>query len=264
MSIDSLLSSVFVVLALYVYAALARQISARGKDEVTPPAKAFGLPEAILAVLIFGLMARSVVAVLSAKSPPHIRTADLVMTAVISLALLLVITSFLRFRGFDVDVLAGFSRIGIGRVISTAAVLLLAAYPLIGLADAVTQRVLRTGSGRQELVEMFNTSPTLQQRIAIIVLAVAVAPLAEEFLFRFFLYGVVRRYAGRLVGIAVNAALFAAVHTHLPSFGPLFVLGGCLTLAYEWSGSILVPMAMHALFNALSLTALAFPEAIPQ
>ena len=48
--------------------------------------------------------------------------------------------------------------------------------------------------------------------------------------------------------------LFAGVHVHLPSFGPLFVLGGCLTLAYEWSGSILVPMTMHALFNFFSLS----------
>ena len=45
---------------------------------------------------------------------------------------------------------------------------------------------------------------------------------------------------------------------------PLFVLGACFTIAYEWSGSILVPMAMHALFNSLTLTALAFPELVQQ
>ena len=50
------------------------------------------------------------------------------------------------------------------------------------------------------------------------------------------------------------------MHVHLPSLLPLFVLGGCFTLAYEWSGSILVSMTMHALFNFLSLSALAFPE----
>ena len=60
----------------------------------------------------------------------------------------------------------------------------------------------------------------------------------------------------------VNSVLFAAVHAHIPSAAPLFVLGGCLTLAYEWSGSILVSMTMHALFNSLTLTALAFPELI--
>jgi ABC-2 type transport system permease protein len=111
---------------------------------------------------------------------------------------------------------------------------------------------------------MFNESQTLEQRIIIIVLAVAIAPIVEEFVFRFFLYGVVRRYLGRSVGLAANAMLFAAVHAHAPSAVPLFVLGSCFTIAYEWSGSILVPMAMHALFNSLTLTFLAFPELFQQ
>jgi membrane protease YdiL (CAAX protease family) len=66
------------------------------------------------------------------------------------------------------------------------------------------------------------------------------------------------------VGITVSSLLFAAVHAHLPSFAPLFVLGSCFAIAYEWSGSILVSMTMHALFNALTLTALAFPELVQQ
>ena len=98
--------------------------------------------------------------------------------------------------------------------------------------------------------------------VLIIILAVAIAPLVEEFVFRFFFYGVVRRYFGRFAGLMVNSVLFAAVHAHIPSAAPLFVLGGCLTLAYEWSGSIFVSMTMHALFNSLTLTALAFPELI--
>jgi CAAX protease family protein len=88
--------------------------------------------------------------------------------------------------------------------------------------------------------------------------------MAEEFLFRFFLYGVLKRYFGRFLGVTVNALLFAAAHTHLPSFAPLFVLGSCFTIAYEWSGSILVSMTMHALFNSLSLTVLAFSELFSQ
>ena len=79
-----------------------------------------------------------------------------------------------------------------------------------------------------------------------------------------FFYGVVKRYFGRAVGLAASALLFAAVHAHLPSFAPLFVLGACFTIAYEWSGSILVSMTMHAFFNALTLTALAFPELFRQ
>ena len=39
----------------------------------------------------------------------------------------------------------------------------------------------------------------------IIVFAVAIAPVIEEFLFRFFLYGVIKRYFGRLLGVILSA-----------------------------------------------------------
>ena len=98
----------------------------------------------------------------------------------------------------------------------------------------------------------------------IIVFAVAIAPIVEEFVFRFFIYGVLKRYVGCLLGVILSALLFAAAHAHFPSFVPLFVLGCCFAIAYEWSDSILVSMTMHSLFNSLTLTALAFPEIISQ
>jgi len=98
----------------------------------------------------------------------------------------------------------------------------------------------------------------------IIVFAVAIAPVVEEFVFRFFIYGVLKRYVGCLLGVILSSLLFAAAHAHLPSFVPLFVLGSCFAIAYEWSDSILVSMTMHSLFNSLTLIALAFPEITSQ
>ncbi|PYI71592.1 MAG: hypothetical protein DMF08_08070, partial [Verrucomicrobia bacterium] len=77
-------------------------------------------------------------------------------------------------------------------------------------------------------------------------------------------YGVLKRYVGCFFGVILSSLLFAAAHAHFPSFVPLFVLGSCFAIAYEWSGSILVSMTMHSLFNSLTLTALAFPEIISQ
>ena len=174
--------------------------------------------------------------------------------------MVLVIITFLQFRGFDVGSLGGFFRLSFIRTLSTGAILLFFAYPLILLSDAITQRLFGGGSSKQNIVEFFSGSRTIQQRMMIIVFAVAIAPVVEEFLFRFFIYGVLKRYFGRLLGVTFSALLFAAAHAHLPSFAPLFVLGGCFAIAYEWSGSILVAMTMHSLFNSLTLTALAFPE----
>src|SRR5439155_7216375 len=174
--------------------------------------------------------------------------------------LVLFIVTFLLLRGFVVGSLRGFSKIGFLRVMSTGAILLFFAYPLILWADVITQRLFGGGSSRQNIVEFFSGSRTIEQRIMIIVFAIAIAPVIEEFLFRFFLYNVIKRYFGRLLGVSFSALLFAAAHAHFPSFVPLFVLGSCFAIAYEWSGSLLVAMTMHSLFNSLTLTALAFPE----
>jgi CAAX protease family protein len=172
------------------------------------------------------------------------------------------VSAFLGFRGLAVTQLAGFNKLPFWRALLTGVILLLAAYPLLMLADRVTQRFLGAPSSRQGIVDLFSDSETLEQRVLIIILAVVIAPIVEEWVFRFFFYGVVKRYFGKFAGVATNSVLFAAVHAHLPSALPLFVLGACFTLAYEWSGSIFVSMTMHALFNSLTLTALAFPDVI--
>jgi membrane protease YdiL (CAAX protease family) len=259
----TLLLILWLVGGFAIYLALARQTKARPPASVSEEPRRFGLPEAVVAAaltlfLLFGL-------IVTIKHPPaKLRDDVLVQNLFFILAIVLVIAAFLRLRGFNLSALAGFSKISFLRALSIGIVLLIAAYPLIGLADALTQRLLGAGSSRQSIVELFSGSSTIEQRMMIIFFAVAIAPPAEEFLFRFFLYGVLRRYVGRFLGLVSNALLFAAVHTHLPSFAPLFVLGSCFTLAYEWSGSILVSMTMHALFNSVSLIALAFPDIFSQ
>ena len=260
---DSLINTLLVLAGLYVYLSLFRQAVVRQNGAASLGQRQFGVPEAVAAVV---LIAWFVLNLLAASKVQHavFHTRDLLATGTFSLAVIILLTILLELRGLNVLSLGGFARLSFGRTVSTAAVLLFAAYPLLFAADGISRSLLGEGSSRQQIVEMFTGSETLQQRILIIVLAITIAPFAEEFIFRFFLYGVLKRYLGRGLGLLVNSLLFAAVHVHLPSLGPLFVLGGCFTLAYEWSGSILVAMTMHALFNFLSLSALAFPNLLPQ
>src|ERR1700736_1596575 len=266
------LNLLFLLVGIYIYVSLIRQIRARKVTEAqaapgeligAEPARAFGLPEAILAAALLSLMLLNFLASLS-RSVMQLSTRDLVLNFVFTLVVVSFVAGFLKLRRLDLNSLGGFSRISFLRATSTGTILLLAAYPLIALAEALTQGLFGRGSSKQGIVDLFNESHTLEQRIMIIILAVAVAPAAEEFIFRFFLYGVLKRYLGPALGIVLNALLFAAVHGHLPSFAPLFVLGTCFTLAYEWSGSILVSMTMHSLFNSLTLVILAFPEVFQQ
>ncbi len=262
-ALANLVVGLLVVAGLAIYLTLIRQISTR-KSQVTPandtpPVRTFGLLEAFLAAVLILFLLMNIAAA-AGRSPVQLNNRDLVANFMVTLFVVFFIATVLKVRGIDIETIAGFSKTSLKRAVSTAIVLLLAATPLILLAEGLTQTFLGGESSKQEIVDLFTNSRTIEQRVTIIVLAVVVAPISEEFIFRFFIYGVLRRYFGVAVGLVFNAVIFAAAHTHLPSAAPLFVLGSCFTLAYEWSGSILVSMAMHALFNGTQLIFLAFPE----
>ena len=252
----------FVGISLYIYAALVRQMAVRLPPVDGTIVRTFGVPEAILALALIFLFMAGVAA--GTGQPTELSNRMFLENLLVVIAVVLFIVALLTFRGIDINLLAGFSRIGFARAVGTGLVLLMVSYPLIMLAEAITQTFLPADSSKQNIVELFSTSGAIDQRIMIIFFAVVVAPVTEEFLFRFFLYGVLKRYLGRFFGLVFNAVLFGAVHGHLPSFAPLAVFGLCLAIAYDWSGSILVSMTMHSLFNAATLTALAFPELSPQ
>ena len=260
-----LLSALYFIASLCVYVSLIYQISARIRiaSGAEIPARVFGLPEAVLAsVLIFFFLMtiRSTVPDPALQFHPR----NLLANFLVSAFVVLVIATLLQFRGFDVGALAGFLKISFFRTLGSGAILLFFAYPLIGFSESINQRFFGGGSSKQSIVEFFSGSRTIQERIIIIIFAVAIAPIVEEFVFRFFIYGVLKRYVGCFLGVILSSLLFATAHAHLPSFVPLFVLGSCFAIAYEWSGSILVSMTMHSLFNSLTLTALAFPEILSQ
>src|SRR4029453_15766252 len=260
-----LLSALYFIASLCVYVSLIYQISTRIRSAsgAAVPTGPFGLPEAVLAsVLIFFFL----LTISSAVPDPALQfhPPNLLSNFLLSAFVVLVIVTLLQFRGFDLSTLAGFFRISFFRTLGTGAILLFFSYPLFGVSQALNQAFFGGGSSKQSIVEFFSASRTIEERIMIIVFAVAIAPIVEEFVFRFFIYGVLKRYVGCLLGVILSSLVFAAAHAHFPSFVPLFVLGCCFAIAYEWSGSILFSLTMYSLFNSFSLVALAFPEIISQ
>ena len=83
--------------------------------------------------------------------------------------------------------------------------------------------------------------------------AVFVAPVAEEVIFRGFLYGVTKRFSDRWFATLFTSLFFACVHRHVGSVVPLFTLAIGFSMAYEATGCLMVPMAMHAMFNGINL-----------
>jgi membrane protease YdiL (CAAX protease family) len=83
-----------------------------------------------------------------------------------------------------------------------------------------------------------------------------IAPLAEETIFRGFIYGWLRRRVPVLPAVLVSAAVFSAAHLVLVLALPLFGVGVILALLYEYSDSLLPGAIVHGLFNLVGIIAI--------
>ena len=173
------------------------------------------------------------------------------------MALLLVLT-LLAARRASWGAAFGFSSRGVARRIGQGALSYLAVMPPVMAAWVVTVVVAVSLGVKPEkqlimqLLERFG-SPRLYAFIGI--MAVAGAPFVEEILFRGVGLPVLARYAPPARAVVWMSLCFAVIHFHLPSLLPIFVLGVGLSLAYLATGDLLVPVVMHAAFNAVSLAA---------
>ena len=108
----------------------------------------------------------------------------------------------------------------------------------------------------QDLVTLFARTGDFASLAVMIGLAVLVAPVTEELVFRVGLFRWLRTRIPRSLALFLPAVAFAALHGNLAVLVPLVVLAVCLALAYERVGHPLVPMVAHALFNLNTLVLL--------
>ncbi|MDQ6848279.1 MAG: CPBP family intramembrane metalloprotease [Candidatus Dormibacteraeota bacterium] len=87
-------------------------------------------------------------------------------------------------------------------------------------------------------------------------LVCVIAPLAEESIFRGFVYGWLRRRLPVLPAVVISAAVFSAAHVVLVLALPLFGVGVILALLYEYSDSLLPGAIVHGLFNLVGIIAI--------
>lgn len=127
---------------------------------------------------------------------------------------------------------------------------------VVGLHHAVTTYWLVPKFGdmnSQQAVEALRLVKDPLNRVLLIIYACLLAPLAEEVIFRGYIYAAVKRYTGPLFSMVVVGLLFSVVHLNIPATIPLWVFAIILALAYELSGSLWVPIGIHALFNTLNV-----------
>ena len=137
---------------------------------------------------------------------------------------------------------------------------LLAVWPLVLAAMSLTLLFTREFFGREyripqhEALKMITESPALPLQVLLVIVAVVVAPVVEEMLFRGLFQTTIRSYLQRpWPAIVLTSVLFASIHQDMSHWPSLFVLALGLGYAYEKSGSLLRSIFMHALFNGISI-----------
>jgi membrane protease YdiL (CAAX protease family) len=127
--------------------------------------------------------------------------------------------------------------------------------PLRGIIGVLVQQWLGGGlEGMQERLGLLLGSELSWTHFIVTLLGAGVfAPVAEELFFRGFFYTALRQRLGISAAVAISSLVFA--FGHIDTLGVVaasFVIGIALALAYEYTRSLWVAIAIHALNNTLA------------
>jgi membrane protease YdiL (CAAX protease family) len=131
---------------------------------------------------------------------------------------------------------------------------------VLQLASAEIMSRLRVTPEIQPAMQALKDTVTWVDRLTLGVVAIGLAPLAEESLFRGILYPAVKQAGFPRLALWGTSLLFAVVHWNMATFLPLLLLAIALALLYEKTGNLLAPITAHATFNALNFAIFYFVE----
>ncbi|MDD2943906.1 MAG: type II CAAX endopeptidase family protein [bacterium] len=135
---------------------------------------------------------------------------------------------------------------------------------LIAYAVILTFFEINVQDGAHPVVEVLSRSGQSNSNLVFYViafLAVIVAPLVEETMFRGVLYSWLRNKTSAFFAIVLSSLIFASIHPQGPiGIFPLTCIGMLLASLREWRNSLIPSMICHAALNAsvLSLTQIIF------
>ncbi len=173
----------------------------------------------------------------------------------IAVFLILARVSFARgLRGF------GLRGKGIFRDFGAACMYLLSIWPLVLAMIVVVSSVGQWIFGsdyeisRHIALEKLVHDNQWSLTLSIVLLAVVIAPLVEEMLFRGFIQSMFRSVLDRPWSAVFLTSLFFSIsHANIEHWPALFVLSMGMGYAYEKTGSLWRPIFIHALFNGLTV-----------
>ncbi len=121
-------------------------------------------------------------------------------------------------------------------------------------AQAMTH--FRMEPQEQQAVHALRVTSAWSGRVTLGLLAILLAPAAEELLFRGMLYPAIKQAGYPRLAMWGVSLVFACIHFNLATFVPLFVLAILLTALYERTDNLIAPITAHALFNTFNFARL--------
>ncbi len=111
-------------------------------------------------------------------------------------------------------------------------------------------------SPEQETVETFRHLNRPSDIFWFIFQAACISPIIEELFFRGYLLTFLKKHTSTWMALVLSAGIFAFAHANLAIALPLWFLGLVLGIAYENTGSLLLPIGIHACWNLVTALSL--------
>jgi hypothetical protein len=152
-----------------------------------------------------------------------------------------------------------------GTLLRSGVAVFLAALPPLLLTAHLWEFALRAvglPTARQDLIRILTEIESPVLLAAMVILAVLIAPLTEELVFRGGVFRYLRNRWPRWAALLLPSIFFAALHVNwstlegLSSALPLVVLAIFFSLAYERTGQLGTAVVAHACFNLNTLLVL--------
>ena len=219
-----------------------------------PLALVAGLVLAVVAGLVVDIPAEVLGATVSSThTPPGLSIAD---TVVQDLAFVLAAVYCARLGGRAVHSWQfGLRPPGVGwRSAVGRIVLLLIAFLVLSAAWSIVFH-----PSEEKLLEQLGSNEGAALLLLSAALTCVVAPMAEEFLFRGYIFTALRNWRGTLPAAVMTGLLFGGVHAGsapVLDLAPLAGLGFGLCLLYRYTGSLYPCMIAHSLNNSIAFSSL--------
>jgi membrane protease YdiL (CAAX protease family) len=226
---------------------------AAGGGQAWRPWTAFGALFAAFALSLFGaLLIGSVAAAFGASFEDPPPAVNIVATFVQDGAFVLAALVFAARAGAVRAAQFGLVRARIGRALKWSAI----AYVAFWVLSAIWAAAIGLNE-QDQLPDSLGADESTVALVAVCVLVTVAAPIAEELLFRGYMFGALRNWRGPWPAALITGVLFGAVHV----FGqeaefllPLALLGVALCVIRWKTGSLLPCIALHAINNAVAFS----------